>query len=100
MTRQEIEAKRQENFQKIEVLKKENHELAIQDILLCDEKQRFEEKIESQPKSKHQRKPNWLDGKLVGRIFWNEDFKDESTGEVVTIERREVVRVDGFYHKF
>lgn len=95
MTRQEIETKRQENFAKIEALKKENIELAIQYILLCDDKQRFEEKIESHPKRKYERKPNWLDGKLVGRIFWNEDFKDEDTGEVVTIERQQVVRVDG-----
>lgn len=32
MTRQEIEAKRQENFKKIEALKKENIELAKQNI--------------------------------------------------------------------
>jgi hypothetical protein len=95
MTRQEIEAKRQENFQKIEALKKENIELAKQDILLCDETQRFEEKIESHPKTKYQRKPHWLDGKLVGRIFWNENLKDEDTGEVITIERQQIVRVDG-----
>jgi len=95
MTRQEIEAKRQENLQKIKAIKEENIELAKQAILLCDETQRFEEKIESHPKAKYQRKPHWLDGKLVGRIFWNEDFKDEDTGKVITIERQQVVRIDG-----
>jgi len=95
MNRQEIEAKRQENFQKIEALKLENIELAKQNIFLCDDEQWFEEKIESHPKRKYQRKTNFLDGKLVGRIFWKENFKDESTGDVVTIERQQVVRVNG-----
>jgi len=95
MTRQEIEAKRQSNFQKIEELKRENIELTKQSLLLSDDVQRFEEKIESHPKLKWQRKPNFLDGKLVGRIFWNEDFFDGDTGEKITIERQQVVRVDG-----
>lgn len=95
MTRQEIKAKMQENLDKIKAIEKENFELSTQDILLCDETQRFEEKIESHPKVKYQRKPHWLDGKLVGRIFWKEDFKDNDTGEVITIERQQVVRVDG-----
>jgi hypothetical protein len=70
--------------------------LTKQDILLCDETQRFEEKIEeSHPRSKYKKKPHWLDGKLVGRIFWNENFKDEHTGEVITIERQQIVRVNG-----
>lgn len=95
MTRQEIEAKKQSNFQRIEELKRENIELTKQDLLLSDDVQRFEEKIESHPKAKHQRTPNKLDGKLVGRIFWKEDFVDEDNGEVITVERQQVVRVDG-----
>lgn len=95
MTRQEIEAKKQSNFQKIEDLKKENIELTKQDLLLSDDIQRFEEKIESHPKGKWQRKPSRLDGKLVGRIFWKENFIDEDSGEVIEIERQQVVRIDG-----
>ena len=66
-----------------------------QDLLLCDDVQRFEEKIEQHPKQKWERKSNKLDGKLVGRIFWKEDFIDEDNGEVITVERQQVVRVDG-----
>ena len=87
MNRQEIQRKIQENQQKIKSLEKENIELNRQAIMLSDETSRFEEKIESHPKAKYQRKPNWLDGKLVGRIFWEEHFKDEDNNETITIER-------------
>ena len=95
MTRNEIEQKRKENFVKIEALKRENIELAKQAILLSDEVQQFTEEIEAHPKSKYQRKPNYLDGKLVGRIHWKESFKDEDTGKSIEIERSQIVRIDG-----
>ena len=95
MTRNEIEQKRKENFDKIEALKRENIELAKQAILLTDEVQQFSEEIESHPKSKYQRKPKYLDGKLVGRIHWKESIKDEDTGKSIEIERSQIVRIDG-----
>ena len=95
MTRIEIDQKRKENFDKIETLKRENIELAKQAILLSDEEQQFVEKIESHPREKWQRKDNYLDGKLVGRIHWKEEFKDESDGSSIFINRQRVVRVDG-----
>jgi len=36
-----------------------------------------------------------LNGKLVGRIYYNQEFKDEDTGEIITIKRTDVVRVNG-----
>jgi hypothetical protein len=95
MKREEIEIKILDIHKKIEVLEKEIIELKKENILFCDENQWFEEKIESHPKLKYQRKNNFLDGKLVGRVFWKEDFKDEDTGEVITIERQQVVRING-----
>ncbi len=95
MTRNEIEQKRKENLDKIEVLKLENIELAREAILLSDEVQRFTEEIESHPKNKYQRKANYLDGKLVGRIHWKQFFKDEDTGNLVEVERSKIVRIDG-----
>jgi len=95
MTRKKLKAMIEAKHNLIKKIRFEIFELQQQEILLSDETQRFEEKIESHPKRKYERKPNWLDGKLVGRIFWKENFKDESTGEVVTIEREQVVRVDG-----
>jgi len=95
MTRNEIEQKRKENFDKIETLKRENIELAKQAILLSDEKQQFTEVVETHPREKWQRKDNYLDGKLVGRIHWKEEFKDESDGSSIIINRQRVVRVDG-----
>ena len=95
MTWNEIEQKRKENFDKIEALKRDNIELAKQSILLSDEVQQFTEEIESHPKYKYQCKPNYLDGKLVGRIHWKESFKDEDTGKSIEIERSQIVRIDG-----
>jgi len=95
MTRKKIEQKRKENFDKIEALKRENIELAKQAILLSDEVQQFTEEIESHPKIKYQRKPNYLDGKLVGRIHWKESFKDEYTGDSIELKRSKIVRING-----
>ena len=95
MTRNEIEQKRKENFDKIEDLKRENIELERQAILLCDEVQQFTEEIESHPKRKYQRKPNQLDGKLIGRIHWKESFNDEDVGKLIEIKRSRIVRIDG-----
>lgn len=33
--------------------------------------------------------------KFVGRKYWKEDFKDEDSGEAITIERSRIVRIDG-----
>ena len=95
MTRTEIEQKRKENFDKIEALQCDNIELARQAILLSDEEQQFKEEIESHPKGKYQRIANWLDGKLIGRIHWVEEFKDEDGGPSTFINRSKIVRVDG-----
>ena len=95
MNRQELLLKIKENQNKIDDLKKEIIELKRQQIMLSDETQRYEEKIESHPKSKYQRKPHYLDGKLVGRIFYKEEFIDEDTKEVIVINRSDVVKVDG-----
>ncbi len=96
MTEREfIEKQIEQNELKIKQLEERNEQLYQNSLLLCDEKQRFEEKIESHPKVKWQRKPNWLDGKLVGRVYWNQNIEDDDTGEVVTIERSRIVRVDG-----
>lgn len=93
--RQRIHNKVYKNLLKIDKLKEDNLELAKQNLLLCDKEQWFEEKIESHPKIKGQRLPNELDGKLVGRVYWYEDFLDEDTNEVVRIVRQQVVRIDG-----
>ena len=95
MTRTEIETKRKANFNKIEELKRENIELAKQGVLLSDDEQWFTEAIESHPKPKYSRHAHYLDGRLVGRIHWDQVFEDESGGKPITIRRSEVVRVDG-----
>jgi hypothetical protein len=95
MTRSEIEQKQKENFDKIEGLKREIIELTKQAMLLSDEVQQFSEEIESHPKVKYQRKPHYLDGKLVGRIHWKELFQDEDTGNPIEIQRSQIVRING-----
>lgn len=58
-------------------------------------KDRFEEKVETHPKPKYARKPHPLNGVLVGRYFWTEEFVDEDSGESVFIERSQIVRENG-----
>lgn len=96
MNREEINRKINENNEKIDVLFRENDELFKQSLLLSDETQWFKEEIEHHPRKKWERKPGDLDGKLVGRIYWNAEFKDEDNPDNNTIiERNRIVRVDG-----
>ena len=70
----------------------EYKELQRQDILCCDDKQWFTEVEEEIIKK---RRPKIVEKQLIGRKHWNEDFTDEGTGETVTIERSQVVRING-----
>ena len=79
----------------IDNAQKEIVDLRKETLLLSDEKQWFSEEIESHPRGKYQRKNGWLDGKLVGMIHWKEDFKDGDTGQIITIDRSRIVRIDG-----
>jgi hypothetical protein len=67
-------------------------ELKKEAMLLCDKQQRFEEKEELIVTSK---RPRRTEKRLIGRVFWDEHFVDEGTGEVITVERSEVVRENG-----
>lgn len=73
-------------------LKSEIRALKEEDLLLCDESQRFEEKVEKVIVSK---RPKKTEEQLIGRIIWREAFKDEDTGESIWIERSAIVRVKG-----
>jgi hypothetical protein len=97
MTRKEIDVIISDNKKKIQAILDENRELSRQKCLICDEDGFFTEEIEHHPRRPYQRGRNALDGKLVGRNHWFENFKDEDTGELVTIERTEIVRIDGVW---
>lgn len=87
--REELHAAFIVNDLKIEELKKENIDLTRESFLLCDDKQWYKEEMKDvkQGKNKSQR--------LIGMVCWNENFKDEDTGAIVTIERSQAVKVDG-----
>ena len=91
-TRKQISEKVKKNVAKIEALKSENLELLRESYLLCDKKQNFTEVEEDvlicgRPK-KYERK-------LIGRVHWVEDFVDEDTGSVFSINRSQIVRING-----
>ena len=69
-------------------------ELERQALLLSDEEQWF---VEAKETERDGRKKNKVE-RLIGRIYWNESFKDEDTDNVITIERSQVVRVDGNWY--
>ncbi|MDO9186966.1 MAG: hypothetical protein Q7W13_13210 [Bacteroidia bacterium] len=87
--RENLEAKIAANIEKITSLNIEIIELRKKTLLLSDDVQWFKEKKETIGRGKTKKEV------LVGRIHWKEDFKDENNGEVITIERQRVVRVDG-----
>lgn len=81
-----------EKFDKIKQLETEIIELRKEGMLLCDKTQRFKESEEDVLICG---RPKKYETKLIGRIHWKEDFIDEDTGDVVTIERKKTVRVNG-----
>lgn len=91
-TRKQITKAIEAKFEKIKTLKAEIIELRKEDLLLNDKKQQFTEKDEEVLISG---RPKKYETRLVGRIHWKEDFVDEDNGSVITIDRSQVVRVNG-----
>lgn len=73
----------------IQKLKQELQELKKEEMLLSDEQQWYKEEKREVGRGKKKKTI------LEGRIYWKEDFIDEGTGNVITIERSRAVRVDG-----
>jgi hypothetical protein len=96
-SRAEIKARKSEILQERTRLADEYNTLVLEGYLLSDDEQRFEEKVESHPRQKFQRKAHPLDGALVGRIHWVEEFTDEGTGDKFLVDRQRVVRVNGVW---
>jgi hypothetical protein len=92
-TREDIEAQINSNIKKIYELKTANQELRKESILLSDDKQWFTEENQTITKTVNRKKIK--EEHLIGRIHWNEEFKDSDTGEPIVIERTQVVRIDG-----
>ena len=83
-----------EKLELIAQIKTEIVALKKEELLLCDEHQRFEEKEEEITIS---RRPKKTEKRLIGRIHWKEEFKDEDTGKGIWIERSQIVRVNGVW---
>lgn len=79
---------------RIKLLQQEVKNLKQESLLLSDKNQWFTEKEEEAGRGKKKYK------RVVGRIHWNEDFINEDTHEVVSIERSLIVRVDGEWRYF
>lgn len=65
-----------------------------EELLFCDEFKRFAETEEEVTISK---RPKKVEKRLIGRVYWKEQFKDMDTGKSIEIERSEVVRVNGVW---
>lgn len=94
MKREEIKKLIDEKLTQIDLLQQEIIELKKQNLLISDDKQWFTEEIFFEEKKKFQRKENYLNGKLVGRIHWKESFQNEDSKEPFIIDRSLIVRID------
>ena len=92
-TRATIQAEIEECNDRIEAITAQRLELIKEDLLLCDETQRFEKKTETYTVRENRKKVT--KERVVGRVFWKETFYDEDTGKGITIERNRVVRING-----
>lgn len=91
MNRAEIRASIDEKRELINAIKAQIRQLEKDDLMLCDETQRYEEKYEEVIVSK---RPKVTKKVLVGRIYWDESFKDMDTDKSITIQRSMVVKID------
>lgn len=91
-TRKQIRDNIEANYQAIKKLQLEINEFEKQYLLLSDDVQQyFEEDVEVIIK----KRPKLIEKQRRGFITWKEDFKDESTGKVLTIQRHQLVRING-----
>jgi len=94
MNRNEIKLQAINKRNQINILEKEIEELNKQNLLLSDEDQWFEEKIEASTFRKNRKKVT--EEHLIGRVHWKEYFIDEDDPDnKVEIDRSKIVRVDG-----
>ena len=93
-TRKQIEAKIQKNRGLIAKLKQENNDLYYESLLISDKEQRY---IEEEREVIVSKRPKVTKKVLFGMIQWDEDFIDEDTGNVVTIQRHKIVKQDGVW---
>ncbi len=96
MTREDIENTIEAKELEIKKINKEIKNLIILGYQLCDDKQRYEEKMEERVISK---RPKQTVTELIGRIYWKEDYYDEDDKtNKITIERNRIVRVNGKWY--
>lgn len=73
--------------------------LTLELVQISDDEYKYEEKEETWYKQKSNgrgRRPIKVEeSHMVGRRHWKEDFIDEDTGNVVSIDRSEIVKIDG-----
>lgn len=91
-TRAQILIENAKVTKKIEMLEARKRELVIEHYQICDGYSWYREMEEQWKKNRRSKETETV---LVGRVCWNEDFIDEDTGNVVTILRTEVVRING-----
>jgi len=92
--RAKIIDKIRKNEEKIKALKMQNSDLYYENLLLSDETQKY---IEEEREVVVTKRPKVTKKVLFGMIQWNEDFRDDDTGEVVIIERHKIVKEDGVW---
>jgi len=78
------------NNLKIKELKNKNCLLEIESIQISDKHRKYSEKIEKIARFENRKKV--YEDVLIGKVTWKENFIDEETGEVISIERNSVVR--------
>lgn len=92
MTRAEINAKIAEKREQVRAINSEITALQKEALMLCDEEQWYKEEDEVFTISK---RPKKTETKRVGRIYWLQNFIDESNGNILPIERSEIVKING-----
>lgn len=88
MTRQEIIKQVKVKLKEIDKIQKSINALRIKAYQLNDNKSTYKEELETRGRGKSKKT------ETIGRIYFNQKFKDGSTGQYFKIERSKVVRVN------
>ncbi len=91
-TRKDIQDEISRKKELLNQLSLEILELKKENLLFSDDEQWF---IERKEEHVTKRRPLQKETFLVGRVYWMQDFKDNDTGEIIPIERNQIVRING-----
>lgn len=90
MNQKQLKNRLAKNIEKINALRSENYELSKKIIMSFGYSEQLEDVVVS-------KRPKKVEQQLIGRVNFTQDFVDEDSGEVISVERTQIVSTNGVW---